>query len=317
MRTSQRVLTTGIVVTAIAGSYAGATAATRPAKAASATFGTPVVVDHFRPGYEPDLAVAKAGAYKGSTFASVPNGFSTTMSYIWRSDNNRRSFHMVEGNALGKSTTCVGGGDSEMQIDPVNGSVYFNDLQGLTNFSNSRSDDGGHTWQTSCTSVPGAGVDRQWLAIDSNGGTAAVGSGANDGRLYFDYDNVNQDLGPNGGNQLVMDESEDGVHYGAACQGVNLPAPAGPQSACPLPPAVISYDEGIPGNVVVNNVKGSKFQHRVYAIHTTADGAGVIVSYCSGKAGDKTAATVAADCSCCLSCGTSAISTKNPYVRPE
>ena len=70
---------------------------------------------------------------------------------------------------------------------------------------------------------PGAGVDRQWLAIDSNGGTAAVGSGANDGRLYFDYDNVNQDLGPNGGNQLVMDESEDGVHYGAACQGANLP----------------------------------------------------------------------------------------------
>ena len=65
-----------------------------------------------------------------------------------------------------------------------------------------------------------------------------------------------------------MDESEDGVHYGAACQGANLPAPAGPQSACPLPPAVISYDEGIPGNVVVNNVRGSKFQHRVYAIHT-------------------------------------------------
>src|SRR3954469_8461432 len=196
MRTSQRVLTTGIVVTAIAGSYAGATAATRPAKAASATFGTPVVVDHFRPGYEPDLAVAKAGAYKGSTFASVPNGFSTTMSYIWRSDNNRRSFHMVEGNALGKSTTCVGGGDSEMQIDPVNGSVYFNDLQGLPNFSNSRSDDGGHTWQTSCTSVPGAGVDRQWLAIDSNGGTPAGGSGANERRPYFDHNNSKQDPVP-------------------------------------------------------------------------------------------------------------------------
>jgi hypothetical protein len=297
MRTSQRVLTTTIVVTALAGSYAAATAATRPAKAASASFGTPVVVDFFRPGYEPDVAVAKAGAYKGSTFVSVPNGFSTTMSYIWRSDDNRRSFHMVEGNALGKSTTCVGGGDSELQIDPVNGSVYFNDLQGLTNFSNSRSDDGGHTWQTSCTSVPGAGVDRQWLAIDSNGGTAAVGSGANDGRLYFDYDNVAQDLGPAGSpNQLVMDESMDGVHYGAACQGANAPAPAGPQSVCPLPPAVISYDEGIPGNVIVNNIKGNKFQHRVYAIHTTHDSAAVIVSYCSGKAGDHTAATVAADC---------------------
>src|SRR3954469_8738361 len=255
MRTSRRVLTSAIAVSAIAGSYVGATAATRPAKAASATFGTPVVVDFFRPGYEPDTATVPAGKYKGSTFVSVPNGFSTTMSYIWRSDENRRSFHMVEGNAIGKSTTCVGGGDSELQIDPVNGSVYFNDLQGLTNFTNSRSDDNGRTWQTSCTSVPGAGVDRQWLAIDSNGGTAAVGSGAKDGRLYFDYDNVAQDSGPNTtGNQLVMDMSEDGVHYGAACQGVNAPAPIGPQSACPLPPAVISYDEGIPGNVVVNNI---------------------------------------------------------------
>lgn len=296
MRTSQRALTTAIVVSAIAGSYAAATAATRPSTAAGATFGTPVVVDQFHPGYEPDLAVAKAGPYKGSTFTSVPNGFSTTMSYIWRSDDQRRSFHMVEGNALGKSTTCVGGGDSELQIDPVNGSMYFNDLQGLTNFTNSRSDDGGHTWKTSCNSVNGAGVDRQWLGIDSNGGTAAVGSGAGDGRLYFDYDNVAQDTGPNGGNQLVMNESEDGVHYGAACQGANLPAPAGPQSVCPLPPAVISYNEGIPGNVIVNNIKGSKFQHRVYAIHTSSDSAAVVVSYCSGKAGDNTAATVAADC---------------------
>src|SRR5207248_1217000 len=161
---------------------------------------------------------------------------------------------------------------------------------------NSRSDDGGHTWKTSCNSVNGAGVDRQWLAIDSNGGTSAVGGGAGDGRLYFDYDNVAQDTGPNGGNQLVMNESQDGVHYGAQCQGADFPAPAGPQSVCPLPPAVISYNEGIPGNVIVNNIKGNKFQHRIYAIHTSSDGSAVVVSYCSGKAGDKTAATVAADC---------------------
>ena len=61
-------------------------------------------------------------------------------------------------------------------VAPINAylaAVYFNDLQGLTNFTNSRSDDGGHTWQTSCASVNGAGVDRQWLAIDSNGGSSA------------------------------------------------------------------------------------------------------------------------------------------------
>ena len=302
MKTSQRALATGLVVAALAGGVA-ANASAKKAGGPVVKFATPVVVDFFHPGYEPDVMTSRVGKYKGSTFVSVPNGFSTTMSYIWRSDDNRRSFHMVEGNAIGKSTTCVGGGDSELQIDPVNGAVYFNDLQGLTNFTNSRSNDGGHTWQTSCASVNGAGVDRQWLAIDSNGGTSAVGTQAGDGRLYFDYDNVQQDLGPNsGGNQLVMNESMDGVHYGSECNGENVPQASGtlpvvgPQSVCALPPAVISYDEGIPGNVVVDDVKGHKFQHRVYAIHTSADGQGVIVSYCSGKAGDKTAATVAADC---------------------
>jgi len=302
MKTSQRVLATGLVVAAMTAGITATQASTKKAGGPVVKFATPVVVDFFRPGYEPDVATVPVGKYKGSTFVSVPNGFSTTMSYIWRSDDNRRSFHMVEGNAIGKSTTCIGGGDSELQVDPVNGAVYFNDLQGLTNFTNSRSDDGGHTWQTSCASVNGAGVDRQWLAIDSNGGTSAVGTGAGDGRLYFDYDNIEQDTGPMGigGNQLVMNESEDGVHYGAECEGANGPAgggaTVGPQSVCALPPAVISYDEGIPGNVIVDDVKGHKYQHRVYAIHTSSDSQGVIVSWCSGKAGDKTAATVAADC---------------------
>src|SRR3954468_3299532 len=204
MKTTTRILGGGIAAARLAPSLTAVAATSQTKPAARATFGTPTVVDFFHPGYEPDLAVARGGAYKGSTYVSVPNGFSTTMSYLWRSDDNRRSFHLTEGNALGKQATCVGGGDTELQVDPVNGAVYFNDLQGLTNFTNSRSNDGGHTWQTSCASVNGAGVDRQWLAIDSNGGTSAVGTGAGDGRLYFDYDNVNQDLGPNGGNQLVM-----------------------------------------------------------------------------------------------------------------
>src|SRR5205814_7891638 len=173
----------------------------------------------------------------------------------------------------------------ELQLDPVNGAVYFNDLQGLTNFTNSRSNDGGHTWDTSCTSVNGAGVDRQWIGIDSNGGKSPVGMNAGDGRLYFDYDNVAQD---GGGNQLVMNESVDGVHYGNKCEVAEAP--------CILPPAVISKDEGIPGNVLVDNVRGSRFQHRVYAVHTSANGDAVLVSWCSGKKGDKTAAAVADSC---------------------
>jgi hypothetical protein len=276
----------GVALATVAGYGALAATQQQTTTAPKASFGTPVVVDFFRPGYEPDIAVSPAGAYRGSTYVSMPNGFSTTMSYLWRSDDNRRSFHLTEGNAVGKQATCVGGGDTDLKVDPVNGDIYWSDLQGLTNFSNSRSSDGGHTWDTSCTSVNGAGVDRQWIAIDSNGGKAAVGSGANDGRLYFDYDNVNQDLA--NGNQLVMNESVDGVHYGNKCEAAEAP--------CLLPPAVISRDEGIPGNVVVDNVRGSRYQHRVYAIHTNSSGDAVAVSWCSGKKGDHTAATVADDC---------------------
>ena len=59
------------------------------------------------------------------------------------------------GNVLGKLQTCIGGGDTELQIDPTNGKIFFSDLQGLTNFSNSTSEDGGRTWTTSCTAVEG------------------------------------------------------------------------------------------------------------------------------------------------------------------
>src|SRR3954454_1908401 len=103
MKTKTRVLCGGIAAGALIAGYTVSIAATPQITAGPrATFGTPTVVDFFHPGYEPDLAVARGGAYKGSTYVSVPNGFSTTMSYLWRSDDNRRSFHLTEGNALGK-----------------------------------------------------------------------------------------------------------------------------------------------------------------------------------------------------------------------
>src|SRR3954463_7873882 len=219
MRTSTRMLVGGIAAGTLAATLTAGAATSPTTSGPRATFGTPTVVDFFRPGYEPDLAIAKAGPYKGSTFVSVPNGISTTMSYLWRSDDHRQSFHLTEGNALGKQATCVGGGDTELQLDPVNGAVFFNDLQGLTNFTNSRSNDGGPTWDTSCTSVNGAGVDRQWIGIDSNGGKSALGASATAGGLYLDYPHINKaGAGHPGGNQLVMNTSVDGVHYGNKCE---------------------------------------------------------------------------------------------------
>jgi hypothetical protein len=269
---------------------AAASVGNRPANT-ELGFGLHTVVDHFRPGFEPDIQV---DGRTGQTYSSEPFGFSTTQSFVWRSDDARRSFHLTEGNVLGKPTTCVGGGDTELKVDPVNSDLYFADLQGLTNFSASHSSDHGKTWQTSCNSVNGTGVDRQWLGIDTNGGTTAVGGGAHDGRLYLDYDNVaqNTDTSNGGqntlGNQLVMNESVDGVHYGASCTTAGVP--------CPLPPAVISADEGIPGNIVVDDTPGGRYQHSVYAIHTSTLGNSVIVSRCRGAEGDTDAPQVAADC---------------------
>jgi hypothetical protein len=285
-----------LVPASVAVSQAGAAPA-----GARVTFATPVVVNEFTPGYEPDLAIDNShGPYRGAAYVSMPEGFTTTESFIWRSDDGQRTFHPVEGEIVNKTTTCAGGGDTELQVDPVNGHVYFADLQGLTNFSNSASSDGGHTWVTSCAAVNGVGVDRQWEAVDSNGGTAAVGAGARDGRLYFDYDNIERDgSGGVGGNQLVMNESVDGVHFGAACTGANAPAATAIGAAvgvCPAPPAIISPNETIPGNVVVDNIRGNRFQHRVYAIHTGDDDHSVVMSWCSGAKGDTTAAQVAAHC---------------------
>src|SRR3954470_11057692 len=121
MKTTTRMLVGGIAAGTLAASLTAVAATSQTKPAARASFGTPTVVDFFHPGYEPDLAIAKAGAYKGSTFVSVPNGFSTTMSYLWRSDDGPQSFHRTEGSALGKQATCIGSGNTELQLDPVNG----------------------------------------------------------------------------------------------------------------------------------------------------------------------------------------------------
>ena len=235
-------------------------------------FGSPTVVDNYRPGFEPDVAVDKSPSGGGKTiYTSTPFGFSTTQSFIERSDDGAASFHNVAGNVSGKPLTGPGGGDTEAQVDPVSGSLFFSDLQGLTNFSNSRSDDKGANFTSSTASVAGTGVDRQWIALDTNGGTTAVGTGTTAGRSYFDYDNVAQ---AGGSNQLVINQSVDGVQYGSTCPGGD---------ACTGPATPISPDEGLPGNLIVDNT-ASTHQHSVYAAHTNGAQTGINVSICRGAA---------------------------------
>jgi hypothetical protein len=147
-------------------------------------------------------------------YVSTPYGFSTTASFVWRSVDHGMSFHLVPGNAppVGKPlVTCVGGGDSGLAIDSVN-RLYFVDLQGLTDVSNSVSSDRGSTLSTTCNAANASGVDRPWIA--------AYGDPQSGGALYQTVDQVEQcigacepDLGEVGSNILEITRSQDGVTF--------------------------------------------------------------------------------------------------------
>ncbi|HZR32735.1 MAG TPA: hypothetical protein VFA76_12885 [Terriglobales bacterium] len=173
-------------------------------------FGRVVIVDHQRVSGEPSIAIDG----QDRIYVAAPYGFSTTASFVWRSTDHGMSFHLVPGNAspFGKpSVTCVGGGDSALAIDSKN-RLYFADLQGLTNVSNSVSSDQGSTWLTTCNAANDAGVDRQWIA--------AFGDPQSGGALYQTVDQVGQCIGacePNlgqvGANIVEITRSQDGVTF--------------------------------------------------------------------------------------------------------
>jgi len=135
-----------------------------------------VVVHQQRPGFEPDVKVDG----KGVIYSSVPFGFYTTQSFIWSSRDGGNSCQLVPGNLGAKSTTCVGGGDTDLFLDAMD-ALYFSDLQGLTNISNSMSTDGGAHFTTNCLGAPNTPDDRMWFA--------GTGSFADKNlTLYQDYD---------------------------------------------------------------------------------------------------------------------------------
>ena len=271
------------------GLVTGSSQAATPAPS-GVRFASPTVVNEFAPGFEPDVAIdASKTASRGRLYSSWPNGFSTTISYLDRSDDNGASFHPTGGSAGGKPTTCVGGGDTELQLDRKDGQLLFADLQGLTNFSTSASNDGGDTFTTSCTGVTGAGVDRQWIAIDDNNGASKVGTGAADGRSYLFYDNILQSTAPSNllGNEPVVNVSTDGVNYGGCLD------PAA--TVCKAPAAVISAEDDIVGNAFIDGNPASPRYHAVDEVRGNSNSTKVLFSTCRGaKAGTPTTASATA-----------------------
>jgi hypothetical protein len=185
------------------------------------TFGEPIIAGIGGTGFEESIRVDPTLNANGehTIYTSAPGSLSADTSWIWHSLDGGKTFKWVVGAAPleGKVTTCHGGGDSEIAVDPV-GRLYFNDLT-LANFSTSRSDDFGVTFTCSNTGVPDTAVDRQWYAID--------GDPLNGGSIYL----ANDEIGPGGvmcgssvgNNVLVMYrspitglEATAGIEFGAA-----------------------------------------------------------------------------------------------------
>jgi hypothetical protein len=254
----------GLVVLAIGLVVASASASRRPAAkgrqvGAAIGFSHAVVVDEQRPGFEPDVKVDSTGAM----YVSMPFGFSTTQSFLWASHDDGNSYQFVPGTiGPGKPATCIGGGDTDLFLDSGN-ALYFSDLQGLDNITNSVSTDQGATWTTNCAGAPNTPDDRMWFT-----GTGSLAGG--NLVLYQDYDatetSVNVPSPPNsGGNQLVETVSTDGTHFLPVVNS-DLSALTGDCAGAAVQDCVTD-NEGISGNQVVDPTTGN-----VYIAHTTTEG---------------------------------------------
>ena len=238
-----------------------------PVRAGSRTlgFGRPVIVDQQRVTGEPSIAIDS----QDRIYVSAPFGFSTTASYVWRSTDHGGSFHLVPGNLspYGKpNVTCVGGGDSSLAVDTAN-RLYFVDLQGLTDVSNSVSSDQGATWLSTCNAANNAGVDRPWIT--------AFGDPQNGGALYQTVDQVGQcigacaqNLGQVGSNIVEITRSQDGVTF------------------TPLPAQQIEPD-GIVSGIVTDSTGG------VYIAHTgLVDASGNLIGGSDANGNDNAVVVV-------------------------
>ena len=218
-----------------------------------------VVVDEQRPGAEPDVKVDGHGL----VYTSEPFGFSTTQSFVWSSRDHGGTYQLTPGNlGPGKPSTCAGGGDTDLFLDAKD-ALYFSDLQGLTNISNSMSTDGGANWSTNCVGAPNTPDDRMWFA---GTGSSAGGNLV----LYQDYDATNTSVstanpGNSGNNQLVETVSTDGTHF-LPVLNADPSALAGDCAGAAVQDCVTD-NEGISGNQIVDPKTGN-----VYIAHTTTEG---------------------------------------------
>jgi len=246
--------------TSTVAAVAAAPAAASSNGGSSPSFSHGVVVDQQRSGFEPGIQVDS----KDRLYTSVPYGFSDTQSFLWSSEDHGNSYQLIPDQFVtGKTQTCVGG-DSELALDKKD-DLFFSDLQGLTNLSNSVTTDHGRSFKASCTAAPNVPVDRMWYAVHGS-------LGDKDFAIYEEYDDVAGGTDPSnpGTNQLVETVSHDGVNFKPL---LNEGLTSDPSCAGGGALNCVTNDEGIPGNQVL-----SKDGKTLYIAHTSADGNKVTVS---------------------------------------
>ena len=186
-----------------------------PAARGAGGFGAPVVVTGIDTG-EPGIDVAS----DGTIYVNAPTGLnpSGSPSLVFRSDDGGANW--VE-TPPGARTNLPGGGDSDLSIDPVTGTVYMTDLW-LGSATVSRSMDRGDTWVAN--PVQGMVVqDRQWVAT------------AGGGNVYHATHQI-----PSG---LVVSKSEaptDGLVYSQS----TIAATPADQTGCVCPPGTLIAEPG-------------------------------------------------------------------------
>ncbi|GAC1333197.1 MAG: hypothetical protein NVSMB17_13310 [Candidatus Dormibacteria bacterium] len=237
--------------------------------------GRETVADPFRLGTEPNLAVSP----DGTVYESPIFGFSTTQSFLERSDDNGQTFHTLGAPGSGKlvggptGPACTGGGDSDLAVSPVN-DIYFIDLGGEPSVPAYVSNDHGLSFSSRCEANDQAGAnlftDRQWLSTDSVHGvewyiyrdglvtaTAPAPLDSFSGNVYGEYIKsapLATTAGTAGAAQLT---------FTSLCKD-----PAGADSACVL-------DVSTAGNAVTDNFGPKK--GNTYLAEKTPTGVGVVV----------------------------------------
>jgi len=126
-------------------------------------FGVPVVVTGLDAG-EPGIDVAPDGAIYVNAPAGLLSNLPGSPSFVFRSDDGGATWTLTP---PGLRANLPGGGDSDVSIDPVTGTLYMTDLW-LGSATVSRSTDRAASWLAN----PLQGVvvqDRQWVATAGAG----------------------------------------------------------------------------------------------------------------------------------------------------